>query len=214
MGVAVVVPFGRPAGEAGEIREGVWRRVRAEWERTGCDLIVAADPLFAAHGKFSVSRAINNAARLASAEYDRFVCFGADMAPCPATVAWADAELEVQPWTLLFDRGTSVDEAATKGWAVAGHQYGHPEPEMFSSPCVGPIAFTRATFDRVGGFDERYQGWAYEDVDFWYRLQRDVPRTAPQTYPGTPLVQFWHPQTHHDLSMDNPNVRLFAATWG
>lgn len=109
----------------------------------------------------------------------------------PATVAWAAAELDVQPWTLLFDRGSSVGEAATKGWVVAGHAYGHPEPGLFASPCVGPIAFTRTTLDRVGGFDERYEGWAYEDVDFWYRLRRDVPRTAPQTYPGTPLVQFW-----------------------
>jgi hypothetical protein len=174
MGVAAVVPFGRPAGEAGVIREGVWRRVRTEWERAGCDLIVAADPAFAARGQFSVSRAINNAVRLALPDCDRFVCFGADMAPCTSTVTCADAELDTQPLTLLFDHGSSVGEAATKGWVVAGHRGSYPELELFASPCVGSIAFTRETFDRVGGFDERYEGWAYEDVDFWYRLQRDV----------------------------------------
>ncbi|MFI9454474.1 galactosyltransferase-related protein [Amycolatopsis sp. NPDC052450] len=195
------------------IREAVWRRLRSEWEGTGCDLIVAADPAFAARGKFSVSRAINNAVRLAPAEYDRFVCFGADMLPCPATVAWAAAELDAQPWTLLFDRGTSVGEVATRRWIEAGLKPGIPNPEMFASPCVGPIAFTRATFEKVRGFDERYEGWAYEDVDLWYRLQRDAPRMAPQSYPGTPLIQFWHPTEHHDLSEESPNVLLFRDTW-
>jgi hypothetical protein len=151
--------------------------------------------------------------RHAPPELDRFVCFGADMLPSLPTVEWAATELETEPWTLLFDRGASVSEAGTKGWVVAGHEFDHPEPEVFPSPCVGPIAFTREAFAKVGGFDERYEGWAYEDVDLWYRLQRDTPRTKPQTYPGTALVQFWHPQDHHDLTNANPNVRLFSETW-
>lgn len=209
MATAVIVPWGSDNAQ----RERVWAKLQARWELTGCDLIVAADPMFAARGKFSVSRAINNAVRLAPPEFDRFCAFGADMLPCPTTVAWAAAELEHQPWTLLFDRGVGLSEEDTAHWLQGGRVETHGA-ERFATPCVGPIAFTRATFDKVGGFDERYQGWGYEDVDFWYRLQRDVPRTAPQTYPGTPLVQFWHPETHHDLSQANPNVRLFAETWG
>lgn len=212
MAVAVIVPWGTDNGP----RERVWTKVRELWELTGCDLIVAADPAFAARGKFSVSRAINNAVRLAPPEFDRFTCFGADALPCSMTVGWAAAELDHEPWTLLFDRGVSLDPQRTDEFAETGGVRGlHGLPhEIFASPCVGPIAFTRATFEKVGGFDERYEGWAYEDVDLWYRLQRDVPRTAPQTYPGTPLIQLWHPETHHDLSQENPNVRLFAETWG
>lgn len=207
--VAVIVPWGTDNGP----RARVWARVRQLWEQTDCDLIVAADPLFAERGRFAVGRAINRAVRLAPAEYDRFVCFGADMLPCPDTVAWAAEQLDEQPWTLLFDRGRGLSEQDTEHWLQRGRTelYG---AELFGSPCVGPIAFTRATFEKVGGFDERYEGWGYEDVDLWYRLQRDAPRTAPQTYPGTALVQLWHPTEHHDLSQANPNVRLFAETWG
>jgi hypothetical protein len=217
--IAVVVPWGTDNGP----REAVWQELRAEWEQAGCDLIVASDPLFGRctehlewchngsellaeceHRRpFSVARAINRAVRLAPPEYDRFACFGADAGPCAETVAWAAAELERQPWTLLFDRGQGQNEAGE--WSAV---------EKFATPCVGPIAFTRAAFETVDGYDERYEGWAYEDVDFWNRLQRDVPRTVPQTYPGTALRQYWHPVGHHDLSESNPNVRLFSETWG
>ncbi|MGW4129485.1 galactosyltransferase-related protein [Amycolatopsis japonica] len=210
MAVAVIVPWGTDNGP----RERVWTKVREQWRESSFDLIVAADPQFAARGKFSVSRAINNAVRLAPPDYDRFVCFGADMLPCDDTVEWAAAELNSQPWTLLFDRGASLSEQSTTRWLRGMDILGCPEVERFQTPCVGPIAFTSKAFDRVGGFDERYEGWAYEDVDFWYRLQRDVPRTMPQTYPGTALIQLWHPTEHHDLSRENPNVRLFAETWG
>lgn len=199
MNIAIIVPWGTDRGP----RERVWTKIRAAWEQTGCDLIVAADPLFSMRGKFSVSRAINNAVRLAPPEYDRFMCIGADSEACAETVTWAAAEMEREPWTLLFDRGAEQNEAGR--WSPVA---------KFASPCVGPIAFTRTAFEKVGGFDERYEGWAYEDVDFWYRLQRDVSRATPQAYPGTALRQHWHPTGHHDLTTDNPNVRLFIETWG
>lgn len=183
------------------------------WEKTGLDLIVAADPLFTERGKFAVGRAINNAVRLAPAEYDRFVCFGADFLPCPRTVEWAAEELEHQPWTLLFDRGTGFGPEDTEQFIATGRIPDLPQTEVFPTPCVGPIGFRRDTFDRVGGFDERFEGWAYEDVDLWQRLQRDTPRTGQQTYPGTALVQWWHPVTHHDLSLENPNVALYQEKW-
>ncbi|WP_326412238.1 glycosyltransferase family 2 protein [Amycolatopsis sp. H20-H5] len=211
MGIAVIVPWGTDHGP----RERVWEKLRPQWEQTSVDLIVAGDPLFAERGKFSVSRAINRAVRLAPPEYDRFVLLGADMPPDEDTVAWAAVQLDTEPWTLLYDRGRALDEHNTAHF-VAGElaEVSWPPVALFASPCVGPIAFTRATFDKVGGFDERYEGWAYEDVDLWYRLQRDTPRSTPQSYSGNPLSQFWHPETHHDLSNDNPNVRLFAETWG
>lgn len=202
MSVAVVVPWGKPSGAMGAAREAAWLDIRAAWGRTDVDLIVAADPMFSMRGRFSVGRAINNAVRLAPKDYDRFVCFGADAEPCTDTVDWAAWELDTEPWTLLFDRGSEEDEDGL--WSPV---------TRFPTPCVGPIAFTRKTFARVGGFDERYEGWGYEDVDLWYRLQRDAPRLTPQTYPGTALMQRWHPVTHHDLTADNPNVRLFAETW-
>ncbi|MEU0531995.1 galactosyltransferase-related protein [Amycolatopsis tolypomycina] len=236
MSVAVIIPWGRPDGPDGAFRAAVWKRLRAEWAEYGSgrpDVLVAEapDPLFGkiappayidgytAHRgpsirPFAVARAINNAVVTAAQRgADRFVCFGADMAPDLAVVYWAAAELESRPWTLLFDRGTSMSEEDTMRWLRKTDLPSDwwPAVERFQTPCVGPIAFTREAFEFVGGFDARYEGWAFEDVDFWHRLCRDL---GPQTRcSDRPLRQYWHPLGHHDLSFANPNVRLYHDTW-
>lgn len=199
MSTAVIVPWGTDDGP----RAAVWATLLPRWIQAGVNLIVTGDPLRAERGKFSVARAINNAVRTAPPEMDRFVCIGADAEPDRLTVEWADVELDAEPWTLLYDRGRGQSEDGRWG-----------PIEVFPTPCVGPIGFTRTTWERVGGLDERYEGWGYEDVDFWLRLQRITPRSGPQTYLGQSLDQYWHPVDHHDLTMNNPNVRLYVETWG
>jgi hypothetical protein len=235
MSVAVIIPWGRPDGPDGAFRGAVWKRLRAEWAQLAAgrpDIVVAEapDPLYgklvppayvdrfttdraASVRPFAVARAINNAVRAASPlqGVDRFVCFGADMAPDLAVVDWAAAELESRPWTLLFDRGASLSEQSTTRWLRGLDVLGWPDTEPFQTPCVGPIAFTRKAFEAVGGFDERYEGWAFEDVDFWHRLGLTL---GPQLRcSDRPLRQYWHPLGHHDLSFANPNVRLYHDTW-
>lgn len=36
----------------------------------------------------------------------------------------------------------------------------------------GNVSCTRETFDRVGGYDQRYRGYGWEDLDFGYRLSK------------------------------------------
>lgn len=216
MSIAVVVPWGRPDGEAGEIRQAVWDWCRARWEASGLDLIIAADPEFQQTGKFSVSRAINSAVRHAPPETDRFFCIGADALPTPKAVVWADRELDRWPWTLIYDHGGGYGKGATAE-IVEHASMGTgdplwPEFAPFETPCVGPIAFTRRTWEDVGGYDEKYQGWAYEDVDFWLRLTNRYPN-RDGAYSDQPLIQLWHPVDHHDLTRDNPNVVRFHERW-
>jgi hypothetical protein len=243
MTVTVIIPWGRPAGPDGAFRGAVWKRLRAEWAELKADrpnllLAEAPDPLYGKvappayvdgytarrgpHSRpFAVSRAINAAVRELRRDHDvdRFVCLGADMAPDLAVVDWAADELKRRPWTLLFDRGTSLPEQETTRWLrspnlVLGDEstvWPWPLIERFQTPCVGPIAFTYETWRKVGGFDECYEGWAFEDVDFWHRLCRDL---GPQfRCSDRPLRQYWHPLGHHDLSFANPNVRLYHDTW-
>jgi hypothetical protein len=212
---AVVIPWGKSPDASGEARERVWTKVRALWEQTSVDLIIAADPGFAMTGKFSVGNAINRAVSLAPPEYEKFVLFGADMLPSVETVEWAAEQLDTEPWTLLFDRGAELEEFETNEFVAVG-ALGLPAMgvQPFPTPCVGPIAFTRTAFDKVGGFDPRYRGYGWEDVDLWLQFQRTVPRSTPQNYPGTPLIQLWHPTGHRDRTMGNANTVLFHQKWG
>lgn len=235
MTTALIIPFGADGSENGRARMAIWERVYPLWagandlERPHFPhphtLIVAGDPWFSTpvepmefvhdqHGvaagwrarPFSVARAINRAVRLAPPEVDSFVCIGADALPDWRVVDWAAEQLETRPWTLLFSHGGMVtidDDGGVEIYGVHEHQ----------TPTVGPIAFTREAFMAVRGFDERFEGWAYEDVDFWSRLRthpatRQVIEARTSPYP---LLQFDHPVDHHDGTEANPNIRLWRA---
>jgi hypothetical protein len=237
----LIIPFGADASENGRARMAIWGRVFQLWTddmhsdggfhyvydgntvvsadpRT---LIVASDPWFgqptpeqppgARAGDyyrmhpFSVARAINRAVRLAPPEVDSFVCVGADALPDWRVVDWAAEQLETRPWTLLFSKGGTIPADATTWHEADVHEH--------QTPTVGPIAFTREAFMAVRGFDERFEGWAYEDVDFWSRLRthpatRQVIEARTSPYP---LLQFEHPVDHHDGTEANPNIRLWRA---
>lgn len=76
------------------------------------------------------------------------------------------------------------------------------------------FATDRETFDRIGGFDERYVGYGGEDTDFAYRARRaGVPLRWLAA--GTAYHQ-WHPSQsppvdHLDSIVANAN--LFHRTW-
>lgn len=61
------------------------------------------------------------------------------------------------------DRRSHADAAAT-------------DPDMLWRLWGGNVSVTRAVYDRVGGYDQRYRSYGWEDVDFGYRLhQLGVP---------------------------------------
>ena len=49
------------------------------------------------------------------------------------------------------------------------------EQEMFEPPSVGVVAISRACFEQVGGFDEGFVGWGYEDIAFRYACSKLWP---------------------------------------
>lgn len=223
MTTALIIPLGIADTENGRARRAVWDKVRPLWTGTSPVarihvphphvLIVAADPRFPAR-PFSVARAVNNAVRLAPGEVDRFVTIGADALPDWRVVDWAAGQLEHRPWTLLFGKGGSLTPEQTEEWCAGSDDDsgadGWCDVRPFETPCVGPIAFRRGTFAGVRGYDERFEGWGYEDVDLWLRLRDVWPEYAESPVSPYPLIQFSHPTDHHDLSDSNPNVRLWA----
>ena len=55
----------------------------------------------------------------------------------------------------------------------------------------GLFLIQREWFLRVGGFDERFLGWGFEDVAMTYKLKRAGVRAAQVV--GAPALHLWHP---------------------
>lgn len=79
-----------------------------------------------------------------------------------------------------------------------------PEREILNAPSMGCAAISLECFRAVGGFDEAYVGWGYEDVDF---ANRCAERWPLRRVPG-PAFHLWHgerdPRTDmpHDADLD------------
>lgn len=63
-----------------------------------------------------------------------------------------------------------------------------PEREILNAPSMGCAAISLECFREVGGFDEQYVGWGYEDVDF---ANRCAERWPLRRVPG-PAFHLWH----------------------
>lgn len=65
-----------------------------------------------------------------------------------------------------------------------------------SSGSMGCVAISRECFDQVGGFDESYQGWGYEDLDFAHRCAALWPNRRV----SGPVYHLWHGDRRPDDS--------------
>jgi hypothetical protein len=87
-----------------------------------------------------------------------------------------------------------------------------PNPGLFWSLA---FAIRRATFERLGGFDESFQGYGAEDTDFGFRA---VAMGAPLLFVGGALACHQHHEGHdppvQHLGDIVRNARRFHAKWG
>lgn len=65
----------------------------------------------------------------------------------------------------------------------------------------GNVSCTRGLFDRVGGYDPRYKGYGWEDLDFGYRLARL----------GIPIVIAEDANVRHHMAAVTADVRVQRA---
>ncbi len=63
-------------------------------------------------------------------------------------------------------------------------------------------------FERVNGYDMRYEGWGEEDVDLAIRLRRLGLRCGHMGSSGT-VLHLWHPSL---VDTQRPNWRLLQHT--
>lgn len=75
------------------------------------------------------------------------------------------------------------------------------------APSMAAIAIGRETFDEVGGFDEGFIGWGYEDVDFANRCAT----VAPIRRVSGPVRHLWHGHRNPDDSPADSDPDQVAA---
>jgi predicted glycosyltransferase involved in capsule biosynthesis len=75
-------------------------------------------------------------------------------------------------------------------------------PNTFS----GVLAVPRALWDAVGGFDERFVGWGFEDLAFWSACT--ALAGGFERIPGR-MIHLWHPkgvESGHDRYAANEEL--------
>ena len=159
-------------------RDALWAWCKAWWEREQSHMPIVEG--YHTDGLFNRSAAVNRAARLAG-DWDVAVIIDSDVICDPNRVKEAvgiarESGSMVLPHSVRYDLSPRASLevragdpnalfAATPRWrrAHVAHVYaaenGHPS---VSSVVVVP----RRLWDEVGGFDEAFRGWGYEDTAF------------------------------------------------
>jgi hypothetical protein len=223
--ISVLVPFGADDSPAGKQRREVWQYIEPHWrvlaKLLDLEVIVGNDVLTGQpldvlrrissvanpRRQFSVSRALNDAARWARGSV--YILFGADHMPDEEAIRWAVKQLAWHPWQRIYDRVGYLSEAATK-LKVQGYEPDRSEWHEVSAPCPGVLAVRRDAWNFVGGMNEDYEGHGYEDSDLFARLSKEFGDTAPAS--GRVLHELWHPAAR--VITGTSNEARYRETWG
>ncbi len=194
----LLVPRRRDNGH----RDKVWDWCRARWERE-----FPGWPIYEGHhdqGPFNRSAAINAAADLAGG-WDVGVVIDADIFVRVSQAASAVARArDTGRVTWAHRRWRGLSEEATSSLLKNGTDFG-PQLQRWDMDLVvertNPmswsccVAIPRKVWDDLGGFDERFRGWGWEDMAFmsailglygYERIEGDV-------------YHVWHPRSEERI---------------
>ena|ERR1035437_529290 len=188
----IIAPFRTDHGR----RQFVWETiVRPFYQTSGYEMFEGDDPF---PGKmFSISRANNALARQAG-PWDVAFFIGADCivprASLDRGIAYAR---EHQVVTLPHDQFFQMErEAIGAPWAKE-LPFGHEEEWVRHSrhkwspngklyAPSGVLVMPREVWERIGGYDDRFEGWGFEDAALLYAVSEFHRLSGP-------LYHYWHP---------------------
>lgn len=112
----------------------------------------------------------------------------------------------------ILDNATTawaIRERVHRGSAEAGAD--HLRAFQLRRPPGCCVWVRTAIFHRIGGMDERYEGWGYEDTDFGYRYDAAAPYFVHDDW----LLHMRHPPAPliKDEAGEPVNARIPAGTW-
>lgn len=174
-------------------RDALWEWCRGWWEREQSHM-----PIFEGYhedGLFNRSAAVNRAAALAG-DWDVAVIIDSDVV-CDAQRVKDAVRLAHETGSLVLphDERRDLNDAGTKlvmsGYKGNWDRYVHRRYSAANGhPSVSSVVVVpRRLWDEIGGFDETFRGWGYEDTAF---------AAAAETFGGIirmpgEVWHFWHP---------------------
>lgn len=189
MRAAICIPYrpGRPD------HDRIWPVVRDHYAQMGLRIVIGDNP-----GDFSIAQARNEGARLAG-DWDVIVFEDSDRVSPIDNLLRAIAHAHTTDrLTVAYDHYYSMSPAGHQMGLDSEVPIGNADREdrwigesYQTTPVYGPGGLTavpRAEWDRVGGYDERFIGWAPEDAAFLI-LAGEFDRLAGPAY------HFWHPDS-------------------
>lgn len=151
---------------------GVDRRMAFDWITLRCEALLPAAQICVAdsgHEPFNRGASVNRAAR--EARGDVLVIVDADTFFHREQIRAAVQLVQDDTWVLPYDVYVNLDNATTTR-LLSSSPTVQVDPadvgaEFWLRDSVsGLIVLTRSGFGRMGGFDEHFRGWGYEDRAF------------------------------------------------
>lgn len=200
----ILVPW-RATGPDADHRAALWAYCRRRWEH-----LLPGHPIHTGddgHEPYNRARSRNLAAQ-AAGDWEVAVFADADIAAGSAHQVHRAATLAVRHGAMVWAHRTrlQLDEATTNLVVHRGAilERVHPERRDHNT-FSGVYAVARSLWDQVGGFDEAFQGWGFEDLAFMIacgtfgRLERVSGR----------IWHLWHPRGDEV----NPHQAVNEARW-
>lgn len=172
-------------------REVLWAYVRSWWERSPWPVIEGYH--VATEGPFNRSAALNRAATIAG-DWDVAVIADGDTVVNHDQVAAAIQRAhETGRMVLAFDEWLSLDQDGTdrilRGYAGSWRPFVRWDKDNAVSSC---LAVPRHLWNNLGGFDERFRGWGFEDRAFFLAARAS---SGVDRIPGA-AWHLWHPRSN------------------
>lgn len=197
MRVAVFVPR---RGDGGH-RDKLWEFCRAWWleRHPNWPIYVGRSP----DGPFNRSAAVNDAAAQAG-DWEVGIVLDADVIVNPEAV-YDSVATATRTGKLVITHTRRVD-LTRRGTEMVMNGYRGPwtkRPvqgrvwDVSESSCV---VVPRALWEKVGGFDERFRGWGYEDTAFRFLCEREA---GPVIKIDGDVFHLWH-ERNDDAQPNSP----------
>jgi predicted glycosyltransferase involved in capsule biosynthesis len=172
---------------------------------------------------FNCSNAINNAVKQSKGEYLFIV--GADTIIKPTAIDKALERLKKFPFIIPYGYIHSLNQKISKK-IIKGRDITFKEIErtsekisiipgttVYTPKNSGVQVMTREVFDQLGGYDERFTGWGWEDTYFCWKVINEIGDYPLLT--DEYIYHLWHPRNKEKNTKEyKRNQELFKSLGG